>query len=60
MLKKQILAVITQDTETVGGGAPIFMVGDAEELERTSFLLERILDGMAHQINSRTMVIVRH
>jgi hypothetical protein len=59
-IEKQILAVITQEPDAVGGGAPIFTAMDAEELEQLSFLLEKILDGMAHQLNARTMIIVRH
>nr|WP_245891185.1 hypothetical protein [Desmospora activa] len=60
MLQNQILAVIALESTSVGGGAPIFFASDREELEQLSFLLEKILDGMAHQLNPDTMIIVRH
>lgn len=57
---KEILAVISDREERVSGGAPIFYAGSRKELEQLSFLLEKILDGMAHQLDDHTMIIVRH
>lgn len=57
---KSILAVITMRSDQISGGAPIFIVNNEEELENKSFLLEKILDGMAHQLDPHTMIIVRH
>ncbi|OYD09732.1 capping complex subunit for YIEGIA [Paludifilum halophilum] len=59
-LEKKILAVVSDRKEQVGGGAPVFYVADAQELEERAFLLEKILSGMAHQLDDHTMIIVRH
>ncbi|MCS1350966.1 capping complex subunit for YIEGIA [Mechercharimyces sp. CAU 1602] len=59
-LEKKILAIITSNKEKVGGGAPIFVARDADELTSISFILEKILDGIAHKIDEETMIIVRH
>lgn len=59
-LSKSILAVVTLRSDQISGGTPIFIVQNQEELEKKSFLLEKILDGMAHQLDDHTMIIVRH
>jgi hypothetical protein len=59
-LEKSILAIITTSSENVTGGAPIFIVKDPEEIQAKAFLLENILDGMAHEIDSSLFVVVRH
>lgn len=60
-IEKAILAVITINNEQVnGGGAPIFVAKSQEELQRTAFLLEKILDGIAHDLENGSMIIVRH
>lgn len=58
--KKSILAIITTSRDRVGGGAPIFIVDNAEEIQRIAFLLENIMDAMAHELDSDTYVVVRH
>ncbi|GGE11222.1 hypothetical protein GCM10011571_10670 [Marinithermofilum abyssi] len=55
-----ILAVISTNKEKVAGGVPIFQASDNEELQHTAFSLEKILDGMTHQLDEETMIIVRH
>jgi hypothetical protein len=55
----KILAVVTTKKEMVGGGAPIFVTGK-EQLQRTAFILEKVLDAMVHELNEDTMIIVRH
>ncbi|WP_336885153.1 capping complex subunit for YIEGIA [Caldalkalibacillus salinus] len=58
---KSILAVVTSSPQKVsGGGAPIFVVKDKEEIQQRIFLLENILNGMAHELDEETYILVRH
>lgn len=59
-IEKAILAVVTRKRERVAGGAPIFLAETESEMEHLAFTLEKILDGMAHQLDPMTMIIVRH
>lgn len=55
----EIVAVITMKPETIlGGGAPVFIVKDNKELQKTSMTIEKIMDASAHEINTDTIVIV--
>lgn len=56
----QIIAVVTMNKERVGGGAPIFIVDDAEQQQKVSFSLEKILDATAHDLKNGTMILVKH
>lgn len=62
ILEKTILAVVTtkENREKVGGGAPIFLADDEKEMQSTAFYLEKIIDGIAHDLHNGTMVIVKH
>ncbi|MDF2813994.1 MAG: hypothetical protein K0Q81_194 [Paenibacillus sp.] len=55
-----IMAIITLHRELVAGGAPIFVVSDAAEQQRMAFLLEKILDGSAHDLKNGNLIIVKH
>ncbi len=57
---KYILAVITMKPEQVKDGSTVFIVKDRETLERKAGLLEKILDGIAHDLDDDTMIIVKH
>jgi len=59
-MSKKILAVITTKKEQVAGGAPIFIMDTMEEVQKTAFTLEKILDGMVHQVTEQSVIIVRH
>ncbi|GAB7388179.1 hypothetical protein BSNK01_20160 [Bacillaceae bacterium] len=61
-LEKYILAIVTteKNREKVGGGAPLFFAEDEEELQKTAFTLEKILDGMAHDLHNGVIIIVKH
>lgn len=59
-IEKSVLAVLTVNREDVGGGAPIFVVKDEDELQRYAVLLENILDGMVHTLKPGLAIIVRH
>ncbi|AMA73591.1 MULTISPECIES: capping complex subunit for YIEGIA [Aneurinibacillus] len=59
-LEKYILAIITTDRTHVGGGAPIFYAKQEKELQQIAFTLEKILDGIAHEITPDTLIIVKH
>lgn len=58
----EILAVISMFPDKVGGGggAPIFLAKNEEELEELAFLLEKIMDAMSHDLKNGTKIIVKH
>jgi hypothetical protein len=57
----KIVAVVTTTKDEVAGGAPIFIASDRQHLERTAFLLEKLLDCSAHELYETLFVIVdRH
>jgi hypothetical protein len=56
----QVLAIVTMDKERVGGGAPIFVVDNANEQQNVSFSLEKILNATAHDLKNGTMILVKH
>lgn len=60
MSEKRILAIVTLQKERIAGGAPIFAVNSKEELEKQSFMLEKILDAMVHEVTPDTFVLVHH
>lgn len=59
-IESYILAVITSDRQAVGGGAPIFYAGSQKEVQQLAFTLEKIIDGVAHQLRPDTLIIVKH
>jgi len=60
-LPTNIIAVITTKQENLkGGGVPVFISKDKDELQQTSSRLEKILDASAHEIDQNTMIIVAH
>ncbi len=59
-MEKHILAVVTMKKDQIGGGAPIFVMQTVEEVQQTAFILEKILDGMVHQVTPETLIVVRH
>ncbi|OXM88082.1 capping complex subunit for YIEGIA [Paenibacillus rigui] len=56
----KIMAVVTADKSQVAGGAPIFIVQNAEEQQKVAFKLEKILDASAHDLQNGTMILVDH
>lgn len=54
----EIVAVVSLARETVGGGAPIFIVKNEQALQETAFLLEKILDASAHDLKNGSIIIV--
>ncbi|MBW5446659.1 hypothetical protein GE107_11365 [Cohnella sp. CFH 77786] len=57
----KIVAVVTTAKDEVGGGAPIFIQPDPERMKKTAFLLEKLLDAAAHELNETVYLIVdRH
>lgn len=59
-LEKTILAIISTQRDNISGGAPIFYVKDENELQQKAAVLEAILDGIAHEIDNSTFIVVRH
>lgn len=56
-----ILAIVTTDMEKVsGGGCPVFLAKDKEEMEKLSLLLSRILGGVIHDLENGVYFIFRH
>ncbi|MDF2668345.1 MAG: hypothetical protein K0R67_651 [Paenibacillus sp.] len=55
-----IMAIVTLHPEQVSGGAPIFVVASQEEQQQVAFLLEKILDGSAHDLQNGNLIIVKH
>lgn len=56
----KILAVVSTKPEQVGGGAPIFIVETEKEQQDVAFLLEKILNGNAHDLKNGTIILVDH
>lgn len=60
-LKKAILAIVTtSERHVLGGGTPVFIVKDQEEIQQKVFLLENILDAMGHELDQETFILVKH
>lgn len=58
---KQIMAVVTlRDRSAVAGGVPVFYARDENERDKVSFLLSRILDGVVHDLENGSFIIVKH
>jgi len=59
-MTSNILAVITLNKERITGAVPIFVCSEHQEQQQIAFLLEKILDGMVHEVTADTLIIVRH
>lgn len=60
-LNKFILAVITLEPEKVGGcGTPIFYAATKEEQDKIATTLARITEGVVHDLENGTYIIIKH
>ncbi|MFO8060481.1 MAG: hypothetical protein R6U70_07495 [Bacillota bacterium] len=60
-LEKRPVACITTDPGRVdGGGVPVFIAGDEEEMAEMALLLSRILDAVAHDMGNGVFLVVQH
>ena len=59
-MSHEIVAIVTINRDYVGGGAPIFIVPNEEELQRVSSLLESITDTTAHDLRNDVMILFKH
>lgn len=60
-LEKYILAIVTNNKDgVIAGATPVFIADSDDEMQKTAFLLEKILDGIAHDLGNGTLIIVRH
>ncbi len=60
-LSEYVLAIITCETDKVkGGGCPVFLASDQEEMEKTSLLLARILGGIVHDLENGIYLVCKH
>lgn len=57
---ENILAAVVLDENKVSGDSPIFLAANAEEQQRTSLLLARILGGVVHDLENGVYIIVKH
>ena len=55
-----ILAIVTQQTAGVGGGAPIFFVRDEAEQQKVADHLAKILDASVHDLENGSLILVKH
>lgn len=57
----QIIAIITTASENfIGGGAPIFIAKNKDNLQTMSSTLAKTLDASAHEVDADTMILVKH
>ncbi|EFM09791.1 conserved hypothetical protein [Paenibacillus curdlanolyticus YK9] len=57
----RIVAIVsTEGASVMSGGAPVFIEANADNLQRTAFLLEKILDANAHDLKNGSFVLVDH
>jgi hypothetical protein len=54
------IIVLREKSNNVAGGAPIFIVENQEELEKTSSLLARLTLGMVHDLGNGINIIIKH
>lgn len=60
-LEKFILAIVALDADKVGGcGTPIFFAANKEEQDKTAMYLARITEGVVHDLENGTYIIVKH
>lgn len=59
-LAKVIIAVVTLERGAVAGGAPIFYARDRGEQERVARAIARITQGMVHDLENGSYIVVRH
>ncbi len=60
-LNKYILAVVALEPKKVGGcGAPIFYAENREEQDKMALALARITEGIVHDLENGTYIIVKH
>jgi hypothetical protein len=60
-LEKYIVAIVTLDAGKVGGcGAPIFYASTKEEQDKVATYLSRVMEGIVHDLENGTYVIVKH
>lgn len=59
-MNNTIVAVVTTNPDKVSGGAPTFIVPDVDEMQKVSFLLEKITDSTAHDLKNGVMILFKH
>ncbi|MDO9535773.1 MAG: hypothetical protein Q7J85_10700 [Bacillota bacterium] len=60
-LEKFILAIVALDAEKVGGcGTPVFFAVNKEEQDKIATYLARITEGVVHDLENGTYIVVKH
>lgn len=55
------MAVVTMHGDRVcGGGAPVFLAKDEQELESMAAAIARVMAGMVHEVGEGILIIVKH
>ena len=58
--KRPAFCVTTREDKILGGGVPVFLAEDRDEMEQVAGRLSRILDGVAHDLGNDVFLIVQH
>lgn len=60
-LTEYILAIVTTQPDKVqGGGCPVFIARDEEEMDNICLYLARILGGIVHDLENEVKFIAKH
>jgi hypothetical protein len=60
-IEKFILAIVALDAEKVGGcGTPIFFAANKDEQDKIATYLARITEGVVHDLENGTYIVVKH
>jgi len=60
-LEKNAVFLVTADpTKVVGGGVPVIIVHNEEEMESVAGRLSRIMDAVAHDLGTGVYLVVQH
>jgi hypothetical protein len=60
-IAQSILAVVSCKPNRIGNGAvPLFLAQSTEEVQKLGATLGQILDGMVHELEPETIIVVKH
>lgn len=60
-INEVILAIITLEQKLIsGGGCPVFLAVDENELHKISLYLAKILGGVVHDLENGVLLVCKH
>lgn len=59
-MEGQLLAVVTVNERKVIGDIPIFLAGDADEMQRWALVLARTTRAMIHELDPEVLLLIKH